>query len=449
MEMPFYQQRWFKIGGVVFGVILIYAMLHFRQPAETLAGWLVDILGAAMMFLLTLALASQYILPVRSQRERTKALERLYLYVSGGHGPIVFVRDGELVGSKEELKRRGAGVILLDGSSAVVLEKGRQFSRAEGPGIVFTSPAERIAATFDLRRQARTQNVAALTRDGIELKADVTVVFALDPTDQASPRDSEEERDIFGQAPVNPAYPFSAVSTFKAYYGSAVAEKDALVRWTDLPLIVASEIFRDHISRASLDELFLPNDPDSSPVALLQTRIGNETQTAHLLRERGIKVFSVSIGLLALPEAVTAQRIRSWAARWQKEAFTALANAEVESERIRERARAEAQAEMLEHFKGHLLQAFSGDPSTADKREIARKLVSALNRVASDPVTRMLLSGDTMKQISNLRHWVGLPETSNPPPETIAGQVTPSEDLSEVAAGAPKPQDDSGEKSPA
>ncbi|MBM4423281.1 MAG: hypothetical protein FJ030_07800 [Chloroflexi bacterium] len=429
--VPFYRQRWFKIATPVVSVLIFYALLHWNQPKETLAGWVVDALAAFMLFFGTLALASQYVLPVRTARERRNALDRLFAYVSGGHGPIVFVRDGELVGSAEELKRRGAGVILLDGSSAVVLEKGRQFSRAVGPGIVFTKANERLAATFDLRKQAHSQDTQALTKDGIEIKTTVSVVFALDPGDQVSPRDSEDEHDILGQARITPAFPFNPESAFKAYYGFAVTDKQELIKWVDLPIIVAAEYLRDQVSRLTLDDLFAPADPQSSPVSALQTRLTDQVQKTPLLKERGIKVYAASVGALELPEGVNHQRIRAWAARWQKEAFTALANADVEAERIKEKARAEAQSEMLGHFREYLEQVFTGDASGASKREIAQKFVAVLNRVASDPVTRMMISSDTMKQISNLRYWVGLPGEKA---EAHMIGKPPSEDLSQIVA---------------
>lgn len=430
---PFYQRRWFKIATPVVAVLVVYLLMHWNQPKETLAGWAVDILGAAMIFVGTLALASQYILPVRTVRERRKALDRLFSYVSGTHGPIVFVRDGQFVGSAEELQRKGAGAILVDGSSAVVLERGRQFSRSAGPGIVFTEFGERLAATFDLRKQSRSQDTHALTKDGIEIKTGVSVTFALDPGDQASPRESPDEHDMLGQARITPAFPFNPDSAFKAYYGFAVTEKQDVLKWVDLPIVVAAEYLRDQVSRHTLDDLFMPKDPQSSPVAALQTRLTDQVQKAPLLKERGIKVYSVSIGLLELPEEVMRQRVRTWAARWQKEAFTALATADVEAERIKEKARAEAQSEMLSHFRDYLSQTFtySGNGEVA-RREIAQRFVTALNRVASDPVTRMLISGDTMKQLSNLRYWVGLPVEDAGPAHMIGRPA--SEDLSEIVA---------------
>jgi hypothetical protein len=86
---------------------------------------------------------------------------------------------------------------------------------------------------------------------------------------------------------------------------------------------------------------------------------------------------------------------------------------------------------MLNHFREYLSQTFSGD-GEATRQEIAQKFVTALNRVASDPVTQMLISGDTMKQLTNLRYWVGLPAEATDSVQMI-GQPA-SEDLSEIVA---------------
>jgi hypothetical protein len=416
---PFYRQRWFRIAIPVVVVLAAYVLLHYNQPEETLLGWAADAVALIAMFVGTLALASQYILPVRTLQERQGATERLFTYVSGGHGPIVFVRDGELIGSAEELKRKGAGVILLDGSSGVVLEKGNKFSRAHGPGILFSDYRERILATLDLRKQSRSQEAAALTRDGIEIKTNVSVTFALDPGDQSSPRDTLDEQDMLGVTKITPAFPFDPQSAFKAVYGYAVTDKEPL-KWTDLPIMVVVELFRDLIAQKTLDDLFQPKLPDSSPVAALQVQLADRVQKAPLLKERGLKVYSVSIGMLELPESVTYQRIRSWASRWEKEILTKLGRADVETEQIKERARAEAQNEFFDKLKQTLL----GEAS--DQNEVLRKLVLALKQMAEDPMTQMLMPYEVARKLKSLqsRYWMNV-EPDDTEALKVIGQEEP------------------------
>ena len=107
----FYEENWFKIGLLPAGLVLIYVALQFI-PGGTVASWLVDIIAFGMMYFGTLALASQYILPVRTLKERRAAYERLMAYVAGMHGPIVFIRDGALGGIGPDDMARGIQAIM-------------------------------------------------------------------------------------------------------------------------------------------------------------------------------------------------------------------------------------------------------------------------------------------------------------------------------------------------
>ncbi len=409
---PFYQQRWFKIATPVVGVVAIYALMHWNQPKETLAGWMVDALGTVMVFFGTLALASQFVLPVSRPEERWQSVWRILDYVAGQHGPIVFVRDGMLVGSAEELQRKGAGVMLLDAASAAVLEKGREFSRAVGPGITFLEHKERIVATLDLRKQSRSQSTQALTRDGIQVKADVSVTFALDPGSQMSLRDSPDETDFLGRRREMPPFPFNPDSVFKAYYGEAVTEKEA-IKWIDLPVIVAAEHFRDLANRFTLDELFEIANEGAAPLKTLQAHLKTVVQSSPHLQSRGIKVYSVSVGMPELPENVMKQRVRSWAARWEQKILQEMGRANADIEELQEEAKAEAKAEILKELRGGLARLSPGNGSPEHGHEIVRELISGMDRIAADPMTSMFLSGDSAQFLAHMkRKWEGLPEES-------------------------------------
>jgi hypothetical protein len=155
------------------------------------------------VFLLSffLWLTAQFTLPVRGWRQRNQVYQRLRMYLQGGHGPAIFVREGKQIGTKEEIKREGPGVAFVDHSSAIVLEAHRRAwlyggisldaqmnggpsgglrTRAAGPGVVFIRPNEKIRGTVDLRKQARAvPNVHAYTRDGIDLTTVVISIFSL------------------------------------------------------------------------------------------------------------------------------------------------------------------------------------------------------------------------------------------------------------------------------
>jgi hypothetical protein len=154
------------------------------------------------------------VLPVTTAADRRKVFDRLTKYMTGSHGPAVFVREGKEIAKPEELRSSLPGVAFVDLSSAIVLEKqyfaggsrtihgagllGRakpsrkkapapgndptknQNARAAGPGIVFTGNGERIRGAVSLRRQFRLRpNVKGITRDGFEVFSHVFTIFTL------------------------------------------------------------------------------------------------------------------------------------------------------------------------------------------------------------------------------------------------------------------------------
>lgn len=152
-----------------------------------------------------LLISQQALLPVTTLQERLRTAYQFILFVLGQHGPAVFVKDGKILSTKEDV-RDGPGVAVVDFNSAIVLEErlpppsiSSGFSsgmhrlmwslgladRAEsprvmGPGIVYTRPRERIRSSVDLRRQFRMlKNVTGYTRNGIEVKANVWSIFTI------------------------------------------------------------------------------------------------------------------------------------------------------------------------------------------------------------------------------------------------------------------------------
>jgi hypothetical protein len=138
--------------------------------------------------------------------EEVRTAWHLLLYILRMHGIAVFVRDGQVHATLEELQRHGPGVAVIDFNSAAVFEEmvpppglSRPFRniiiqtlitlglsdplespRARGAGIVFTRRRERIRGAVDLRRQFRLRpGVPAYTRDGIELQAAVWILFTI------------------------------------------------------------------------------------------------------------------------------------------------------------------------------------------------------------------------------------------------------------------------------
>jgi hypothetical protein len=420
--MELLRQRRFWTGLWAFLLLAAAIAAYAVPPWPSLMNWVFDLLAFFGTLVAGLMLISQFVLPVQTMRERRAVFDHFMQYVSGNYGPIIFVKDGKIVGRKEELRRYGHGVALIDPVSAIVIERaaarhwwapavdmdevhdgmsqparrGPALVRAAGPGIDFIAPGERIVAALDLRRQSRGVPAKGLTRDGIECNAFISVTFGLDPDPErrsgaaASHPAARPERN-------QPAYHFNRNSGFRAVYGVALGEKQS-VEWTDLPLIVAVERFRDALSEYRLDELFQPTKPDVYPFSTFQGRVISLVKEAPVLRERGVIVYGVGIGSFAMPREVLNQRIRSWQARWQK--ATIQQEAAVESQSLRTESRWQIDAQQMIFKDIQALLGATDDPVA--RKALALMLMKALRRAAIDPRRRPQLPAETLRDIESL-----------------------------------------------
>ena len=187
----FYKELWYFLE------LLWFFISNFRTPLpELLANefvqpdlivrYLFNLFWGFVLYFIVLQIFSffnsQFLLPVYSWQERTQIFQSFRNFIRGMHGPLMFVRDGEVISHIGEREKRGPGVVLINSNSAVVVG-----NQVHGPGIVFTS-GRRIGMVMDLRKQVRTINdVRAVTRDGIEVTTDISVQFSI----SAPPQDRQ------------------------------------------------------------------------------------------------------------------------------------------------------------------------------------------------------------------------------------------------------------------
>ncbi len=271
-ERPFYQKTVVKIALLVFvfqGGYFLYAFLTHGLKF------------AAFRFLFDLVLFfvgltawqfffAQFILPVRSNKDRKKIYDRMR---AGAESPALFIRGGEIIEKVGESKREEAGVIWLDTASGAVLKTLTKFTRTVGPGVVFTEKGESIAGTVDLRTQIRTagpregedpfepdaatneelqsrrREVRALTRDGIEVVPQITVSFKID----SKPASGKEAGSRFGY---NEDAVYKAISHAGINPDAASRSGRHNVVWHQLPVYVAVDLWREYLSKFTLEELF-------------------------------------------------------------------------------------------------------------------------------------------------------------------------------------------------
>jgi hypothetical protein len=201
-ETKFYQRPWARVWMQLAFFIGLYLFLSYRENNWTLG---VDAAIFGVLLIFWMFFFSQFVLPVSKIADRLSIFSRLLAYLTGLHGAAIFVENGRVRQRPGENERRGVGVLWLDTASAAVLRSETSFTRTVGPGIHFISWGEYIHQTVDLHRQTyaigpkdqdypflikaddpayaevmeRRKETSALTRDGIEVVANITINFRI------------------------------------------------------------------------------------------------------------------------------------------------------------------------------------------------------------------------------------------------------------------------------
>ncbi len=361
----------------------------------------VDLLVLALAF--SLLIAAQFVLPVESGHDRLLAVRRLIGYALGERGPVTFVEEGQARQAYAEDRRPGPGVFLIDSASAVVLRTDTTFTRAMGPGVVFTSPGERCAEALDLRPQIRRLTgsnpaedpvegevtTAAVTQDGISVNADLSVTFMLDPGLEGSPR--------LGRLADKPPYEFNRPSVERAVYAHTYGELDD-VPWTRIPELLVADVWREEVKRWSLSSLLTRDAEGALPLEQIEDQLqkrlipplrkdyqGDSVDQAPTSRElailkaRGIRVLDVCITNLQLPEQVKEERSLRWRETWAGEVQSALQQADNRVKQIRERAEQDAELAFLDGFGDSLLEELRSN-KRPDRRQTLLALINDVLR---------------------------------------------------------------------
>jgi len=277
-EPRFYQKPWFYYvaWSLFWGGIYAWQIWQLGGFAVNQVYIFIDVVLFILGMLVWLAFFAQFVLPVRTFRERQQIFDRLLTYLSGGHGPAVFIENGRLRISHEEKSKKGPGVVWLDSASAAVTRTATSFKQTLGPGVHFTEKGETIASTVDLHAQSqslgpredenpfavkkddqsqevydqiqkRRDQVSAWTRDGIEVVPNISVSFKID----AEP---VKEKHLPGSR-----FGFDPEAVRKAVSGEGVspnAPSDAArrrVAWNQLPALIAADLWREYLSKFTLD----------------------------------------------------------------------------------------------------------------------------------------------------------------------------------------------------
>lgn len=350
----------------------------------------IDVTLLLFALLISITLASQFVLPVNSGRERISAFVRLLNHLAGERGPVMFVQNGAAVETVGERARSGQGVLLTDHHSSAVLRTDTRFTRAVGPGaVVFTRRGERLAEAFDLRRQVRSivghppeegakATSTAVTRDGIPISADLHIKFMLK-------RVGQHKRTAVADIP---PYRVNQDAIQQAAYGRIHDDHNEL-SWTQLPTRLLVELWREYVKEKPLED-FLKGGIEAieSMRTKMLTRLSKErseqdgSELANpefkILDRRGIKVIDVDIINIYLPEGIQEERLRTWLQDWAGPAERELYEAEQEARRELAKARLEGSAAILEAIVRKTTQQMQWDRSI-NQRDTILLVLEGLN----------------------------------------------------------------------
>ena len=281
-QVPFRYRPVFR--SVILGVILagIYVYVIWRRGGfwMNVLGIALDLILLALLYQACIFFYAQFILPTHSLQERLKIASRLKLHAAGGHGPAIFVKNGRKVERLGESEIIGPGVVWIDTASAVVTRTFATFKQVLGPGVHFIEANEKIGSVIGLHVQTQTigptgldapyeplkenpteddrrhydemksrcMAVRGMTRDGIEVIPTISVSFKID----AKPAGPGETGSRFG---------FNAEAVERAARSeginpNSITEEKRRVPWNQLPGLMAAELWREYLSKFTLNELF-------------------------------------------------------------------------------------------------------------------------------------------------------------------------------------------------
>jgi regulator of protease activity HflC (stomatin/prohibitin superfamily) len=380
---------------------------EFLQAAVTLA---FAVFAAIVTRELFYRLVSQFALPVYTPDERIQALEHFMHYAGGRPGSAIFVKDGQLVASAAERERRvvGAGVVLVDSASAVVLRTDTQLTRAYGPGVVFTRKGEYPAEAFDRRKQTRRlpEKAKALTRDGIEVSVDLSVTFMLE-SGERQPFHNVDEPNV-------PPFVFSEEQALKAAYGKTYRD-NTLGEWAELPPLVAADVWRELLIQRDFESLFSTSDTSMTLLDGLQYQIksrligttsGEPSREYRVLAERGIRVLDVSLSNLSLSPDVQKRRLERWKEDWKSQVGELPEEKDRTIKDWKRKGEAEAKVEILTRLTWPVREPLQqGKRPRIGKLHMVQSLAEGTRQLFHDLAFQNQPNIDLQKVIQDLELW--------------------------------------------
>ncbi len=385
-------------------------MLAFKIPTNTVAYYIVSaiMLGFDVYVAFTLRdqliyFFAQFVLPIQNQKYRQDIAARVRNFETGSRGPALFVKNGRVIMHEGEANKRGAGLIILDTASALVLRTDTEIKDTVGPGIKFTKGNEYIAGSVDLRSQLQfigplsaekyllkstsastskdtnesqnqRQQTSGLTRDGFEVSPTISIKFSIKRPAKNMPTESG----------VTSRYGFDAEAVRNAITKQVIqldASDTVRMEWNELPAHLVVNIWREYVRKLKLSDLFTAIAPNgASGLQIIEERINQRVKQAGTealddaglqtgewleslefkqLQSRGLEIKEVRIHDVCFEQSIEEKMIQQWSAEWlniaqKEESYLKQKEALLETA---------AREEASKNFARIASQPFSGKPT--------------------------------------------------------------------------------------
>ncbi|RMG90881.1 MAG: SPFH domain-containing protein [Chloroflexi bacterium] len=326
--------------------------------------------------------ASQFLSHLRSERPLAES------YVEVNRQTLPKLREQSVL-----LRVGGPGIIKIGNTEVAVTEINGRFHRILSPGRHVLKPFEQIHTILDLRPQERTiTNIPLLTRDGIEIHADISLIFRIQPGDEPATRTRP--------------YPYDETAVYHAAYALTVTPKETIT-WETLPGNIARGLLSKIIAQHTLDTLLHPPGRTAQPFLAIQTELTQKLATA--LSQTGLKLEQVHIHRLELPPQAANQYIQNWQSQLDTQIRLTQMDGAIKNLEKTEIARAEAEVVMMQAILEGLQKARLAGSTSTMREIVALRLVEAMEKMARQSAEDIPLPGELLPNLEKLRQAL-LPE---------------------------------------
>ncbi len=371
------------------GLSFVLSFFHWKVLRHVIAvavGWYFAY-DAAVLLVRVL-----YDLPDKASAQ--KFLSRL-LGMAGPSGNPPDVTPTTLANRSDSILLRvgGPGQVKVPTGHVIVTELNGRFQRILSAGKHALGRYEYIHAALNLQPQRRTlDQFTAYSRDGIELRVGVSIVYRVRMGSQSATRD-------------NP-YPYDETAVRKvAYIQTVVDEKGNVATWEETPINMAKGTLTGILAGYRLDEIIFPERAGEEPYRTLRNELLRKLRVK--LDNLGIDLQGVSIHRLDLPEGVTEQYIDYWKSHWESQMLLSLVDGQATEVEEMDIARAEAEITMIQAIQEGIQRARREGATIHMEEVVALRLVEALEMMARQSQQLSPLPKSLLPQLDNLRKQLG------------------------------------------